>query len=516
MSLPTIVFITALPCEFNAVVKHIENKENKFADRHYAIGSYGKWQVVVYLQNEPGNDEALLATKSAIQENKPHYLFFVGVAGGIKDVKIGDVVIANKITDYDPGKIKDNQFEARPDTLKPHKRLIALANHTISEEKWFIKLDRLPPPTARVSPIISGKKVIVSRKFLKQLRGFAGDAVAAEMEGMGFLRAIVDSEKGSGLVIRGISDLCDPIDKNEESDKKWQPIAAENAAAFAFAMLDELKPSPPEEIDKNTPDDAVKSPSSLIFKLDQVDRNVDAYRLQVWFNDTVIHTSENHQRKNLPSVIDSILHDKILPKHAVCRDEFTIEFFLPKNLLFEPIDQWLLDADLGETLGSGYKLVIRSSERFESKKAFNLLNDYWCRLKKRIPNFLQNHPKQMIYNIPKGEVVGIQTELEDGKLLFILNFMSDQDFLYTLIKHGVPLLLWTRKNPTCDEEIKEFDNLLFCCATLEQLPEKLRKERLRIVEHELDQSRMTFNLSLLWDDPNKIPPFSKLSHPTQL
>ena len=256
----------------------------------------------------------------------------------------------------------------------------------------------------------------------------------------------------------------------------------------------------------------VQPSASLIFKLDQDDRNLDAYRLQAWFNNyaeeeqpKVIHTSENRQKKELATVIDDILHKKVLGKLAVCRDAFTIEFFLPKELLFEPVDQWILDADINETLGNCYKLVIRSCERFEEDKLLNRLRNYW------LPNTYQSVPNDVIYRVEQDKIGKTRSQLEARKLFFALKFVPDQFSLFKFIQYGVPFLLWTRISSNGAEEIAaELDRLLNCCATLENLPEELRKERLRIVEDELDQSSMMFNLSLLWDDPNKIPPFSEL------
>jgi nucleoside phosphorylase len=45
----------------------------------------------------PGNAGAAAIAVRALEHYKPHVALFVGVAGGIKDVAIGDVVVATKV-----------------------------------------------------------------------------------------------------------------------------------------------------------------------------------------------------------------------------------------------------------------------------------------------------------------------------------------------------------------------------------------------------------------------------------
>jgi hypothetical protein len=72
------------------------------------------------------------------------------------------------------------------------------------------------------------------------LREHYGDAVAVEMEGIGFLSALHAHTSISALVIRGISDLL--ANKLVADTAGSQELAARHAAGFAFQVLAKLGP----------------------------------------------------------------------------------------------------------------------------------------------------------------------------------------------------------------------------------------------------------------------------------
>jgi tetratricopeptide (TPR) repeat protein/nucleoside phosphorylase len=244
----TVVFLTALPLEYGAVVAYLpqRRKEIKSDNTIYEIGEYvtpkAAWQVVVGKLAAQGNYQAARETEWAIGHFAPTYMFFVGIAGGLKDVQLGDVVAASFVRGYEGGKTEDDKWKPRVSVEHPSHKLLQLAQNLASESQWLRKLftPAQPAPKAWVCPIASGEKVGASQAFLAQLQETCSDAVAVEMEALGFLGTFRAKPQVQGIVIRGISDLV--VDKSKTDAVGCQPIAARNAAAFAFAMLDELAP----------------------------------------------------------------------------------------------------------------------------------------------------------------------------------------------------------------------------------------------------------------------------------
>lgn len=497
---PTVVFITALSCEFKAVTKFLTDLKEEVLPTGtiYQIGKY-QGQHIAIAEVGQTNPRAAMETERAIEYFKPRYAFFVGVAGGIKDVKLGDVVAADCVKGYQRGK-NDEEFLPRSEVVGCDYALVQRAKATVMAKKWLDKITQkenlVSMPEAWVAPIAAGEEVVTSKKTAtyERLKKLYSDAVAVEMEGLGFLTATNAGNDVKAIVIRGISDRL--TDKKADSDKKWQPIAAHHAAAFAFAMLDELI-----------------QPFSLIIKLDRKHNNSKKYDLQAWFWDYKGKTPKqfdaqrNCEKNELPKIIHKIVHEDILRVHATSRDDFTVEFFLPRDLLSEPINEWVLDENIDEQVGQCLKWVVRSSERFDNLVSLNRLNECWV----KCPDILGANPNGKFQHWSSQEnAKSAMAFLHQGKLLFALGFVPEQGFLSQLISSGAPFLLWPHQCPDCSEE--KFKELLSDCMKLEQLPATLLKKRKNAIFTPTDISHY---VSLLFDDPNKIPPFSKLTAPTR-
>jgi nucleoside phosphorylase len=245
-NLPCAVIVTAIADEFRAVSSFLSSISRI---RHpsgtiYRQGIFGEgskaWRIIV-CEIGAGNTGAAMEGERAIAFFNPAVLAFVGVAGGLKDVRIGDVVAATKVYGYEAGKAKE-QFQTRPEVFRSSYGLEQEARAAVSDNTWAArsKYELEQPPKAIVGPIAAGEKVVASTysEAWQLIRNSYGDALAVEMEGAGILKAGHANQHVKTIVVRGISDL---VDKKEEADAAGsQEIAADRASAFMFEILSNL------------------------------------------------------------------------------------------------------------------------------------------------------------------------------------------------------------------------------------------------------------------------------------
>jgi nucleoside phosphorylase len=238
------VILTAIPVEYMAVRAHLTDLQEEMHPQGtiYEQGKFTAngqvWEVVI-VEVGAGNSAAALEAERALAYFKPNVILFVGVAGGIKDVALGDVVAATKVYGYESGKAK-LKFEPRPDVGLSTYNLIQRAKAEARKPDWLQRLTEpttTPTPHVFVAPIAAGEKVVASTQsgVWKFLRSNYGDAVAVEMEGRGLLQAAHANQQVSALIVRGISDLIEG--KSEADAAGSQEIAAHHASAFAFEIL---------------------------------------------------------------------------------------------------------------------------------------------------------------------------------------------------------------------------------------------------------------------------------------
>lgn len=336
------VILTAIPVEYQAVQAHLTEirEETHLLGTVYGRGKFSSGEVswdVGIVEVGAGNADTALAAERAIAHFNPAIVFFVGVAGGLKDVALGDVVAATKIYGYESGKA-DIQFETRPDVGNSAFRMEERARAEAKKQDWLKRIGNLipdPPPRVFVAPIASGDQVIASTDSTTWalLRTHFSDAVAVEMEGRGLFRATRAHPQIEVLLIRGISDLIEG--KQEADARNFQQIAARHASAFAFEILAKIdipssqqKPVESESLpSENVSSAPTSEPQSTKTSLDEFYKALSQYHQQVKKN---ICDLFNERKDIPPGLCDSAI--KLLEQindhiHVVCGELDQANYF---------------------------------------------------------------------------------------------------------------------------------------------------------------------------------------------
>lgn len=225
------------------------------------------YTVALAMAPRPGTNAAVIVTKNTLQAFDPRCVLIVGVAGGLGDIDLGDVVVADRICAYEYGKI-DHGFSPRDDLDAPTDAAIATAANTFAARhpNWFAELDhsgdlRHLTPKIVVGKVASGDKVVdnPTDRFFSSVMRSRLKLRAVEMEGAGVAAAIQDAREMQQAVsfgmIRGISDL--PRAGGSQPGKKlgqsaqtemrdsWKVRASTAAAAAAVQLIRWSWPRPP-------------------------------------------------------------------------------------------------------------------------------------------------------------------------------------------------------------------------------------------------------------------------------
>jgi len=247
---PVVVVLTALQVEYEAVRRHMRDVREEGTPQGTLV-DVGRipgldWDVVL-AETGPANTRAALVAQSTAEHFDAEALFFVGVAGALKDdVRLGDVVVASKVYGYHGGRESADGFAARPDAWEPAYDVDQLVRSARRNGPWaFLPSDAQTPapPQIHFAPIASGDVLLGFRdsETAERIRRHYNDAVAVDMESHGIAHAARMNRGVRALCIRGISDFADP--RKADFDRAGsQENAARNAAAFALRVLRNLRP----------------------------------------------------------------------------------------------------------------------------------------------------------------------------------------------------------------------------------------------------------------------------------
>lgn len=243
-----VVIVTALPLEREAVLRRLPNPQRFVSKNRVYFKSRIEsdkgvaYDVVLLSLTAMGNVSAAAATTQAIDVWNPEAIFLVGITGGIKDGAkraLGDIIVAEQVVAYEPGKVTAHGVRRRFDVYRPSHELLVAARE-LTKRDWASRID-VPRPHggAQASAKVhfgvsaSGEKVIASTAETKGLQAHWDRLIGIEMEGVGVALAAYQAEDPPGIL--QVKAICDWAD-NSKNDE-WQPYAADAAAAFVVGLL---------------------------------------------------------------------------------------------------------------------------------------------------------------------------------------------------------------------------------------------------------------------------------------
>lgn len=204
---------------------------------------------------------AVLSTKMLLKF-QPKMIVMLGIcAGNSKDVKLGEIFIANKIFDYQSGKIilernsKDESvqvFSAEYDERQIHplygqifENIKAEFSHDIRKE-WvnlnpYNNEEEKNLPRVHIDSMATGSAVISDETVFEKIKEHSRKVKALDMEGYSiFVAANSINQNVVPLVIKGIQDYA-----NDKKDDSYRKYAIYTSARFFLkacehSLIDEL------------------------------------------------------------------------------------------------------------------------------------------------------------------------------------------------------------------------------------------------------------------------------------
>lgn len=243
-----IVILTAVEKEYEVLRKLISTKaignckedvfDAYFYERFKLNVSNVTIEVILGFTNQ-GNCEASIVTTDALKRYKPDVSFFVGTCGGIKNVKIGDSVIANAVFDILRGK-DEKEWISKPTGSNLSSKLSGICKSVMfSVNRGDILKDfyNSNGNKVHIGDIGSGSAIVASSssQIKSMIKKHYGNIIAIEMEGYGFYKALKQNGEAIGVLVRAVTD--DSSNKDDETDEVIQPLVMEKTCFLVYELI---------------------------------------------------------------------------------------------------------------------------------------------------------------------------------------------------------------------------------------------------------------------------------------
>ncbi len=204
-------------------------KEIKYANNSYYLANFGQHELIL-AYSKIGKVNSTLSAAVMIEKFGAQVLLFTGVAGALKSLKIGDLLVATKLCQYDLditafghplGFVPGNEI-----FIKTDERLNELAKQVASELGKKLAFGTIATGDEFICD--EGKKNKIVQVF---------DAEACEMEGAS-VALVCDALKIPCFVLRAMSDEAG--EKAEFDFDEFVLKSAKISAEFVLKMCEKL------------------------------------------------------------------------------------------------------------------------------------------------------------------------------------------------------------------------------------------------------------------------------------
>lgn len=196
----------------------------KELDNEYYIGKIGDKDVVLSRCGVGKIYAAMLATKF-IEKFKPELIINLGCAGSLdKDVHIGDVVVVNKIADWEvdvPG--WERSYNSPNFSFECDKKVLDIVKKIKTKTKIHF------------GPAVSGDEFIYKKSQVKIIKRYYPESLCGEMEGCA-IATVCYAHSVNCAIIRSISDETLVNGSFKEFDFNL-PIVCKTAAELAAKII---------------------------------------------------------------------------------------------------------------------------------------------------------------------------------------------------------------------------------------------------------------------------------------
>jgi adenosylhomocysteine/aminodeoxyfutalosine nucleosidase len=223
-----IAIVGAMEIEIQPILKVLKNyKTIEFANNKYYLAEHNGKELII-AHSKIGKVFSTLTATVMISHFGAEAVLFTGVAGGLKDLRVGDMVAATATAQHD---VDITAFGYKVGFIPTSEIFIKTSNELLDIAKSVAKEQNI---TLNTGVIVTGDQFVHSAER-KDFIAKEFDAKALEMEGAS-VNQVCNEFGVPCLILRSISDTADG--EAPDNFDVFAKESAEKSAKFVLNMLD--------------------------------------------------------------------------------------------------------------------------------------------------------------------------------------------------------------------------------------------------------------------------------------